>query len=119
MSPGDQGYIVVLTEGVHGLFAEDEPGSSLRGRPAFDLIRIGPHHITHDPFLRYLLNPLYAINFLNILNLWGKTTMDTVNFSIDQGGQVQIIEGIGASSPYVEGTVFTDAFVVEAVDLGY
>lgn len=69
MGPGDQRYTVILAECVHWFFAEDETGAPLGGRPALDLIRIGPHHIAHYAFLGDLFYTFDGVDFGNVLDL--------------------------------------------------
>lgn len=44
--------------------------------------------------------------------------MDTEDAIIDNGGEREVIEDVGAVSPYIERAVLSQAFIIKSVDLG-
>ena len=44
--------------------------------------------------------------------------MEAEDLVVDQGGQGEVVKKIGEVFPYIGITIFSQAFVVEAVDLG-
>ncbi len=44
--------------------------------------------------------------------------MHAEDLIIDDGGQGEVVEYLGAVAPYIDGAVLAKALVVEAVDLG-
>ena len=44
--------------------------------------------------------------------------MDTEDFVVDNGTETKVIKDLTAVAPYIRRAIFTDAFFVEAIDLG-
>ena len=52
------------------------------------------------------------------LDIGGETSMDTENFTLDDGADAKIVEHFGAILPGVRVSIFSDSLVVEPVHSG-
>ena len=45
--------------------------------------------------------------------------MDTEDLAVDDGGEGEVVEDLGAVPPHRDASILPQALVIEAVDLGY
>lgn len=81
-------------------------------------IWVRPHEVAHASFVRDFLLPINSSNFVHLVNFGGKTAMDSKDLVVDEGCQTQVVKNFSAVSPYICASIFPDAFIIEAVDLG-
>ncbi len=68
--------------------------------------------------MRNFLNSVEGTDIVECVNAGRKPTVQAEDLIVDQGGEREVIEEVGEVFPNVRIAVFSQAFVVEAVDLG-
>jgi len=52
------------------------------------------------------------------LDFWGKTSVNTENFALDDSANTKIVEDFSAISPGVGVSILSDGLIVETIDCG-
>jgi hypothetical protein len=68
--------------------------------------------------VRNFLNSIQSSDIIQSVNARGQTAVEAEDLVVDQGGQRKVVEEVGEVLPDVGVAVFSEALVVEAVDLG-
>lgn len=61
---------------------------------------------------------IYFLQVFDLFDVGGKSAMDAKDFIIDHCGDSEVIKHFCERSPYVQRTIFSNALVVEAINLG-
>ena len=123
-----------LIELRHDIAAEQIAGTALANAPTERVLRIGPtnrladrirrvsfvlpEQIAHGPIVRYFYLAIDLSDLIESTDRRAEPAVYAEDFPVDHCGQTQIIEHFGTVPPYHDGPVFSQAFVVETVDLG-
>jgi hypothetical protein len=68
--------------------------------------------------VRYLLYPIEGTNVVKSINARGEAAVKAEDLVLDEGGKRKEVEEVGEVFPDVCVAVLSQAFVIEAVDLG-
>lgn len=66
-------------------------------------------------------NFLYTIECSDVIkgiDAGGETSVEAEDLVVDKGGKGKVVEEVGEVLPYVRVAIFSEAFIVEPVDLG-
>ena len=117
VSPADELQVVVGEELCGHLGSEQPASSTGRDGPALHLLRVGPDQVTESPLVRNLLVSLDQPDLIQRPDLWGQTTVDTEDLTIDEGRNREKIKYFATIFPDIAVPVLVLTLVVEPVDL--
>jgi len=63
---------------------------------------------------------LYTIERSNVvesIDTRGETSMETEDLVVDKGGKGEVVEEVGEVFPHVRIAIFSETFIIEAIDL--
>jgi len=118
MGSGNQRDVVDVVEFSRHFGAKQPSGTSWRHGPSLDILWIGPHEVTEWTLMRNLHSSIDESDLINGLDLWGETTMDTEDLSLDDGADSKVVEDLSTVFPGIGISVLPDGLVVEPVDSG-
>jgi hypothetical protein len=64
-----------------------------------------------------LLNAVKGSDVVEGIDAWGETAVETKDLAVDKSGEGEVIEKVGEILPDIGVSIFTEALVIEAVDL--
>jgi len=117
MRSRDKCQTVVVVKGLADILAECVTSSSWAYSPSTSVVWVTPQQVTHWSFMWHFLDTVQSSNVVKGINAGRQTTVETEDLVVDQCRQRQVIEEVGKVLPDVRVAVFTQTFVVEAVDL--
>ena len=117
MGPSDQLCAVLGIEYFHSVLPEYVARSSRGHSPAFDLLRIRPHEITHWSLVGHLLLSVYGLDLVEGVDVRREASVNAKYLLVDQSSQGQEIEYFSAVAPHVDRAVLAQTLIVKAVDL--
>lgn len=82
------------------------------------IVRIGPHQIAHGSLVGYFLDSVEITRVIQGIDGRRQTSVETEYAIGNDGGHWQVIKGVREVFPDVGVSVFSEAFVVEPIDLG-
>ena len=85
--------------------------------PSTSVVRITPEQIAHWSFVRYFLDSVEGADVIQCVNAGGQATVQTEDLIVNQSGERKIVEEVCEELPHICVAVFSEAFVVEAVNL--
>jgi len=97
------------------LISKQPASSSWTHLPSFNFFGIRPHEIAKWSIVWDFNLSLNGSDVVHGLDVWRQSTMNAKDFPLDDGGQTEIIENIGAVLPGVGVSVFSYDLVEEAV----
>jgi len=65
----------------------------------------------------HFLDTVESSDVVKSINTWGKTSVETEDLVIDEGGKGEVVEEVCEVFPYVGVAILSEALVVEPVDL--
>mmetsp|Transcript_5576 Transcript_5576/g.10002 ORF Transcript_5576/g.10002 Transcript_5576/m.10002 type:complete len:303 (+) Transcript_5576:159-1067(+) len=117
MGSGNEVKIVNMGELFCNVLPKRVTRSSWRNPPATPVIRVRPHKITHGPFVGDFLHTVQVPGMIKSINRGGESTMETENTICDHGCHGKIIEGVCEMLPHIGVSIFSQAFVIETINL--
>jgi len=66
--------------------------------------------------VRNLHSSIYQSDLINSLDIWGKASMDTENFTFDDSSNTEVIKDLSAVFPGISISVLSDGFVIESIN---
>ena len=118
MSPRNKGQPIVVIECLGNILPKRVPSTPRTYPPSTSIIRITPQQIAHGAFMRDLLDPIKCPDVVQGIYARRKPSVEAEDLVVDQGGEGQVVEQICKVFPDIGVAVFSEALVVEAVDLG-
>lgn len=118
MSSRHQSQAVILVKRLRDILAERVTRSSRGDSPSAAIIRIRPQQIAHRAFVRDFLDTVEGTDVVKRVDTGRQPSVKTEDLIIDEGGKGKVIKEVGEEFPHVGVAVFTEALVVETVDLG-
>lgn len=67
--------------------------------------------------MRYLLLSINDTDLIECIDARTESPVHGKDFILDNGGETEVIKDFSAISPYIDRPVFSQTFIVEAVDL--
>jgi len=67
--------------------------------------------------MRYLLDPVQTSDVVQRVDARAEAAMKTEDLVLNEGGKGEVVEEVGEIFPNVRIAIFTQAFVIEAIDL--
>lgn len=118
MCTSDQLEVVGVVELLTDVLSERVSSSSWGDTPSASIIRIRPEKIANWTFVWHFHDSVKLLDLIQSIDTWGETSMQAEDVSFDDGSQGKVVEEGGEVLPYICVSVFPEALVVEAVDLG-
>lgn len=81
------------------------------------VIWVRPDEITHWPFMRDLLHPIKVTSMVKCVDRWRQTSVQTEYTIRNNGSHGQIVKGIRKMFPDVGISIFSEAFIIKAINL--
>lgn len=91
--------------------------TSWRNTPTTSIIWIRPKEITNWSFGWHFHDSIKLVNLIECINRWRKTTVKTENVSFNNSSKRKVIEQRGEVLPNVGISVFSQAFIIESINL--
>lgn len=114
---GDGVHFIGVVELAADITAKKVPGAARAEAPAFNLFGVRPEEVAHGAVMRDFLLSIDCANLVEGLDAGGKAAVDAEDSVVDDGGEGDVIEDVGAVLPHVDASVFPQALVVKAVHL--
>jgi len=108
---------ISLVELLCNILSEWVASTSWWNAPTEPVIRIWPEKITDWTFVRHFLNPVELFNLVKAFNTRREPTMQTENLFLHNSCQRQVIKELSKALPHIWISVFSEAFVVEPINL--
>jgi hypothetical protein len=118
MSSSYSDEAIGVVELLRDILSERITSSSGGDTPTASVIRVGPEQVTDRAFMRYFLDSVELLNLVKSVDTGRKSSMEAEDGVINDSGQGEIIEQLGEEHPDVRVTIFPQALVIEAIDLG-
>ena len=116
VSSCDEIDVVDMIEFLGNYRAIEPSCSSGRHSPSINIFWIGPHEVAERTHVRDLLSSVNESGLVEGLDFRREASMDTEYLPFDECSDTEIVENFSAVLPWVRIPIFSDSFVVEAVD---
>jgi hypothetical protein len=100
------------------LGSEQPSGTSRRHGPGLDILRIRPHEIAEWAFVRDFHSSVDKSNLINCFDFWRKTSVNTENFSLNNGTDAEVVENFCAVFPWVSISILSNGLVIKSIHGG-
>eukprot|EP00567_Pseudictyota_dubia_P007413 CAMPEP_0197436974 /NCGR_PEP_ID=MMETSP1175-20131217/4295_1 /TAXON_ID=1003142 /ORGANISM="Triceratium dubium, Strain CCMP147" /LENGTH=357 /DNA_ID=CAMNT_0042966381 /DNA_START=566 /DNA_END=1640 /DNA_ORIENTATION=- len=117
MRPRDEIQVVPLVEHGNDVPTKEVTGTTRAKAPTLDLLRVGPHEVTHRPVVGNLLLPIDDSDLVQGVDAGAQPAVDREDLILDDGAETEVVEYLCAIPPHIDAPVLAQALVVEAVDL--
>lgn len=98
------------------LGSEQPTGTTRRQSPGFDVLGIRPHQVAEGTLVRNLHSSFNQADLIKRLDIGRETTVDTEDFTFDNGTNTEVVENFGAVFPWVRVTILSDSLIIETVN---
>lgn len=115
---GDEVEAIDVGELFGNVLAEGVASPARRYAPAASVVGVGPDQVAHGSLVGHLLDAVEVPGMVEGVNGGAKSTVEAEDSVLHDGRHGEVVEGVGEVLPYVGVAVLSEAFVVEAVDLG-
>eukprot|EP00754_Rhynchopus_humris_P030098 Rhum_TRINITY_DN15258_c13_g1::Rhum_TRINITY_DN15258_c13_g1_i1::g.148201::m.148201 len=115
--PCNQLNLVRRVELLHHVASEEVTCSTRRQTPSVDVLRVGPQQVAHRTVVRHLLLAVEGADLVQCVDGRRQPSVHGQHLVLDESRQCQIVEHVCAVPPDVDGAVFPQTLVVEAVHL--
>ena len=107
MCSGNEIYVILMVEFVNNVSTKEISSTSRADTPSADVIGVAPHKVTHGSIVRHFLLTVEATDFIQGVDGGRKTSMNTKDFVVNDSCEGEIVENLGAVSPYVYRTILS------------
>lgn len=113
----NQCQAVIVVECFRDVLAERVTCTSWTDAPATSIIRVTPEEIAHGTFVRNFLDSVERADVVEGIDAGRETTVKAEDLIVDESGEGKVVEQICEVFPNIGVAIFTQTFVVEAIDL--
>ena len=117
MRPRDEVDVVSGVELLAHVTAEQVSRAPRAQSPSRHILGIRPEQIAHGAVVRHLLLPVDGPYLVHGGDRRGQPAVHAQNAVVDQRGEGEVIEDVGAVAPHVDTAILAQALVVKAVHL--
>ncbi len=118
MSTSNKFQAVDMIELGRNLVAKEPTSTTGRNSPSIDILRITPDQVTEGTLMRNFLSAGDNTDLIDGTDLRTQTTMNTENFTINNGSKNKEIEDLAARFPNRSIAILLLTLLVETINLG-
>jgi hypothetical protein len=117
VSTSNEFEAVDVIELSRNLVTEEPASTARRDSPSLNIFRVTPDQIAESTLMRDLLSTSNDADLINGTNLRAQTTMNTKNFTINDGSEDKEIENLAARLPNRRVTILLLTLLIKTIDL--
>lgn len=113
-----QGQAIVVVERLRNVLSKCVARTTRGYSPTAPVIRVRPEEVAHGPLVRHLLDTIEGTDVVEGINTRRQPSVQAEDLIIDQGSKREVVEEVCEVLPDIRIAILSQAFVIEAVDLG-
>jgi len=117
MSSGHESETITVVKCLRDILTKGVSSSSGGDAPAASVIWVRPEQITHGALMRHLLQPVQGPDMVQSVNAGGEAAVQTEDLAVHQRREGQVVKQVREVFPNVCVSVFSQALVIETIDL--